>query len=126
MTEAELRAFFDAYGASFSETEAEIAEFYNAPCMTARQGQVRLNVTRGDVQAFFGAVLQQYRAQGISQGGMRAFQFVALGANAIAATITWAYQDPQGEVLFEWTFTYELYRGAEGWKILVQTMHDAS
>jgi len=43
MTESELRAFFADYGAAFLQSEAEISEFYNAPCITAHQGAVRLN-----------------------------------------------------------------------------------
>ena len=57
---------------------------------------------------------------------MRRFACVNLGANAIAATITWAYKDAAGRVLWEWTFTYNLYQGQEGWKILLQTQHDAA
>ena len=126
MTESDLRTFFDAYGAAFAHTETEIATFYAAPCMTARQGAVRLHATRADVERFFGAVLDQYRSQGISQGDLRSFTWQPLGANACAATIAWAYRNAAGDMLFEWTFTYTLYRGAEGWKILLQTMHDAA
>ncbi len=126
MTESQLRSFFDAYGASFVESEVEIAEFYNAPCITARQGNVRLNATRQEVREFFGDVLQRYRSQGISQGDMRSFSWVSLGTNAIAATIAWEYRNADAQPLFEWTFTYNLYNGPEGWKILMQTMHDAA
>ena len=126
MTETEIRLFFENYGASFLKTGVEIAQFYNAPCITARQGAVRLNGSREDVQAFFGEVLRRYREQGSTQGEMRQFAWVALGSNAIAATITWAYKDAAGRVLWESTFTYNLCKGPEGWKILLQTQHDAA
>lgn len=126
MTESELREFFDRYGASFTQTAADVAEFYQAPSMTARQGQVRLNATREDVTAFFDAVLQQYRAQGVTQGDMLHFAWTPLGVRAIAATITWSYKDSTDQTRWEWTFTYNLYHGADGWKILVQTLHDAA
>jgi hypothetical protein len=90
MTDAEVRSFFTAYGAAFLETENAIAAFYGAPCMTARQGVVHLNPTPGDVHAFFGAVLSQYRAQGCTQGEMRRLEWIPLGANSVATTITWA------------------------------------
>ena len=54
---------------------------------------------------------------------MRRFESTALGANAVAVTITWAYMDAADRVLWESTFTYQLYNGADGWKILLQTMH---
>lgn len=126
MTESELRSFFTAYGASFLQTEVEIAAFYNAPCMTARQGTVHLNATRQEVQAFFAQVLRHYRAQGSTQGEMRSFESVSLGAHSAAATITWSYKSATGQALWESTFTYNLYKGPEGWKILLQTMHDAT
>ncbi len=125
MTESELRSFFAEYGASFLQTEVEIAAFYHVPCITARQGAVHLNATRPELLAFFAQVLRQYRAQGSAQGEMRRFESVSLGANSIAATITWAYQSAAGQVLWESTFTYNLYQGPDGWKILLQTMHDA-
>ncbi len=126
MTEAELRSFFSAYGASFLQTEAEVAAFYSAPCITARQSTVHLSTTRPEIQAFFAQVLRHYRAQGSTQGEMRRFEWVPLGVNSIAATITWAYKNATGQLLWESTFTYNLYKGADGWKILVQTMHDAT
>ena len=126
MTETELRTFFDEYGASFLKTEAEVADFYNVPCVTARQGAIRLNATRQDIEAFFGQVLRGYREQGNTQGEIRSFNWSQLGANSVAATIRWAYKNAVGAVLWEWTFTYNLYKGSDGWKILLQTMHDAA
>ncbi len=126
MTDAEVRSFFTAYGAAFVGTEVEIAAFYGAPCMTARQGVVHLNATRADVQAFFAEVLRQYRSQGCTQGEMRSLAATPLGANAVAVTVAWAYKNAANRVLWESTFTYQLYNGPDGWKILLQTMHDAS
>ena len=125
MTESELRTFFTDYGASFLQTEVEIAAFYGAPCLTARQGLVHLHATRPQVQAFFAEVLRRYRAQGSAQGEMRSFKSLSLGANSVAATITWAYKNATGQILWESTFTYNLYKGSEGWRILLQTMHDS-
>ena len=124
MAESELRPFFENYGAAFTQTGSDIAAFYHSPCMTARQGVVRLNPTRAEVTAFFDAVLQQYQAQGITRGDLQRFSSMPLGANSIAATITWHYKNASGDVLWEATFTYNLYRGADGWKILLQTLHD--
>ena len=126
MTESEVRSFFTDYSAAFLQTEVQIAAFYGAPCMTARQGVVHLNSTRRDVHAFFAEVLRQYRAQGSTQGEMRSLESTPLGANSVAATITWAYKSATDRVLWESTFTYSLYKGPDGWKILLQTMHDAA
>lgn len=126
MSEAELRTFFDGYGAAFTHTASDIAAFYHAPCMTARQGVVRWNATQRDVTAFFDAVLQQYQAQGITRGDLKHFSSMALDINSSVVTITWHYKNAAGDVLWEGTFTYNLYRGADGWKILLQTLHDVT
>lgn len=126
MTDAQLHAFFTDYGASFLRSEVEIASFYNVPCMTARQGTVHLSKTRQEVQAFFADVLRLYRSRGSTHGEMRRFEAKSLGAHSIAATVTWAYQGSTGQTLWESTFTYNLYQGTEGWKILLQTLHDAA
>ncbi|HEX7632468.1 MAG TPA: hypothetical protein VF388_10065 [Lacunisphaera sp.] len=126
MTESELRSFFADYGASFLKTEVEVASFYHVPCLTARQGKVQLNATRSECEAFFAQVLRQYRAMGSAQGEMRSLKSESHGANSTVAIITWAYKNATGQVLWESTFTYTLYKGAEGWKILLQAMHDAA
>jgi hypothetical protein len=126
MNDSELRSFFQSYGDAFLGTPADIAAFYATPCITARQGQVRLNLTRADVEAFFTDALARYRAQGSAAGDIKTFASTPLGANSIAATIKWAYKDSSGSVLWEWTFTYNLYRESDGWKILLQTLHDAA
>src|SRR4051794_16136883 len=59
MTETELRSFFADYGTRFLQTEVEIAAFYGAPCMTARQGIVHVHATRDHIQAFFAEVLRR-------------------------------------------------------------------
>lgn len=126
MTEAELRTFFDAYSASFLQTEVEVAEFFCTPCITARNGKVQLSATRQDVHAFWAHVLHYYREMGATQGEMRSFSWVPLGANSVAATIAWSYKNVAGEQLWASTFTYNLFKTADGWKILMQTMHDSA
>jgi len=126
MNDSELRAFFDSYGQAFLKTPGDIADFYAAPCITARQGQVRLNATRADVEAFFADVLKRYRAQGFTGGEIKTFESTSLGRNSAAVTIKWAYKDASGNVLWDWTFTYNLYNCHDGWKILLQTLHDSA
>ena len=62
---------------------------------------VHLSTTRPEIQAFFAQVLRHYRAQGSTQGEMRRFEWVPLGVNSIAATITWAYKNATGQLLWE-------------------------
>ena len=121
---SDLRAFFDAYGESFTKGAAAIAAFYAEPCMTARAGSVRLNATRRDTETFFAGVDASYRERGFRQGAIVFLIEQSLGANSAIATIQWAYQDAGGGTLWESTFSYNVYKLDGGWKILLQTMHD--
>src|SRR5215469_619379 len=79
MNDSELRSFFESYGDAFLRSPADIADFYAAPCITARQGQVRLNATRADVEAFFTDVLAGYRALGGAAGEIKTLASTPLG-----------------------------------------------
>jgi hypothetical protein len=119
-----LRAFFEAYGDSFTKGPAAIAAFYAEPCITARAGSVRLNATCRDAEAFFSGVDANYRERGFRQGAMLFMIEQSLGANSAIATIQWAYKDAGGRTLWESTFSYNVYKLGGDWKILLQTMHD--
>jgi len=121
----DLRKFFDAYNASFTKDPSTIAEFYHEPCITARMAVARLNVARKDTEAFFGPVLEKYRAQGFAGGDIVSLESQPLGVNSVLATVRWAYKDTSGKTLWEWTFSYNLYKSNGAWKILLQTMHDS-
>jgi hypothetical protein len=120
----DLRKFFDAYNASFTQGPSAIADFYHEPCITARMGVARPNATRKDTEAFFGPVLDKYRAQGFSGADILSLESQPLGVNSVLATVRWAYKDASGKTLWEWTFSYNLYKSSGAWKILLQTMHD--
>ena len=121
----EIRRFFDAYNASFLESPEAVAKFYNEPCVTARMGVPNLNPTRQDTINFFGPVLERYRSRGWAYGEILSLEHRALGINSILATVRWAYKNKDGNTLWEWTFSYNLYKSEGGWKILLQTMHDS-
>lgn len=121
----EVRRFFDAYNASFPQGAEAVAQFYSAPCITARMGQPNLNLTRQDTISFFGPVLERYRGRGWAYGEILDLEHRALGVNSILATVRWAYKDKGGNTLWEWTFSYNLYKRDGEWKILLQTMHDS-
>jgi len=122
---SEIRQFFDAYNAAFDEGPTSIAQHYHAPCITARTGIPTLNATRQDVEGFFVSVLKKYRALGWDRGQLMSLESQALGINSTLATVRWSFQDNSGNALWEWTFSYNLYRSGAGWKILLQTMHDS-
>ena len=121
----DVKQFFESYGASFLIGPNAVAEFYHEPCITARMGATHLNVTRRDTEEFFAKALEAYRAKGFAGGAMLSLDSRAIGSNSAIATVRWVYEDTAGKPLWEWTFTYNLYRSDGKWRILLQTMHDA-
>jgi len=120
----DAKAFLDAYRNSFARGPAAIASFYAEPCVTARSGLVKVNPSRADTIAVFSEVDKQYRARGFTHADYHLLVARDLGANAALATARWAYKSADEQVIWRTVFTYNLYRMAEGWKILLQTMHD--
>lgn len=91
----------------------------------SKNGYAHLNATRADTEAFFGQVLEKYRAQRFHHGGILIFDSEAIGTNSAFVTIKWAYKDSNDKTLWEWTFSYNMYKSAGQWKILLQTLHDS-
>jgi len=120
----DLNPFFDAYRDSFVHGAEAIAAFYAEPCITARAGVVRVNPSHDATTAIFREVDKQYRARGFTHGDYVLMESQNVGANSAFATLRWSYKDAAGNTLWETTFSYNLYRQANGWKILLQTMHD--
>jgi hypothetical protein len=123
-TTFDAKAFLDAYRDSFAQGPTAIGSFYAEPCVTARIGMVRINPSRPDIAALFAEVDKQYRVRGFTHADYDLLDARDLGANSALATARWTYKSADGQVIWQTTFTYNLYRGAEGWRILVQTMHD--
>ena len=121
----EVTKFLEAYRDSFSRGPRAIAEFYAEPCVTARMGDVRVNVTRKDTERLYADVDAQYHARGFTHGDILTMDVQPLGANSALVTVQWAYKGACEELLWKATFSYNLYRRDGAWTILVQTMHDS-
>ncbi len=121
----DVTKFIEAYGDAFSRGPGAIAEFYAEPCVTARMGVVRVNLTREDIEAVFADVDATYRARGFTHGDLLALHVESLGSNSALATVQWGYRGACDELLWKTTFSYNLYRHDGAWKILMQTMHDS-
>jgi hypothetical protein len=121
----DVTKFIEAYGDAFSRGPGAIAEFYAEPCVTARMGVVRVNLTREDIESVFTDVDATYRARGFTHGDLLALHVESLGSNSALATVQWGYRGACDELLWKTTFSYNLYRHDGAWKILMQTMHDS-
>jgi hypothetical protein len=53
-----------------------------------------------------------------------AFNHIALGEDHALVTVRWAYKRSSGETIWESTFSYNVIKQSDGWKIYVQTLHD--
>lgn len=121
----DVTKFIEAYGDAFSRGPGAIAEFYAEPCVTARMGVVRVNLTRREIESVFTDVDATYRARGFTHGDLLAIHVESLGSNSALATVQWGYKGACDELLWKTTFSYNLYRRDGAWKILMQTMHDS-
>jgi hypothetical protein len=121
----DVTKFIEAYGDAFSRGPGAIAEFYAEPCVTARMGVVRVNLTREDIESVFTDVDATYRARGFTHGDLLTLHVESLGSNSALATVQWGYKGACDELLWKTTFSYNLYRHDGAWKILMQTMHDS-
>jgi hypothetical protein len=120
----ELQAFFEAYLVSWPKGAAAISDFYAEPCLTARGGNLKAHLSRGELTSLFDVVDRQYRERGYEQGEQLSFDWQPLGVHCALTTIRWAYKRPSGETIWETTFSYNVIRRDGTWKIYAQTMHD--
>jgi hypothetical protein len=122
---AEVTKFIEAYRDSFGRGASAIADFYAEPCVTARMGVVRVNLTRTDTELLFAEIEATYRSRGFTHADILTMDVQSLGANSALATVQWGYKGACEELLWKTTFTLNLYRRDGVWKILLQTMHDS-
>ena len=121
----EVTKFIEAYRDCLGRGPSAIAEFYSEPCVTARTGVARVNLTRNDTELLFVEDDARYRARGFTHGDILTIDVQPLGSNSVLATVQWAYKGACEEMLWKTTFSYNLYRIDGVWRILVQTMHDS-
>ena len=115
--------FFERYLDAWNDP-VRLSAFYAEPFIAARMGAVRLNARTADTQRFFEEVLAKYREKGFSRAKQLSLDVVTLGVNSEFATVRWAYLGANEDALWEWVFSYNLYKLPDGRKILLQTLHD--
>ena len=124
MLQTPVREFFDAYEIAFAEGATAIAAFYAIPCVFARGGVVRFVHTDDDFAELGGQIDAQYRERGFHSAKYVALGAQDLGINSKFVTLRWAYLDKTDSTIWETTFSYNLYKQKDGWKVLMQTIHD--
>jgi hypothetical protein len=123
MSVESLSDFFERYLDAWNAPE-RLAAFYAEPFIAARSGTTQLNETRLHTRRFFDDVLAKYRSRGFASARRLSLEAIPLGANSALATVGWAYEDRNGDTLWTWTFSYNLYVLDGRWQVVLQTLHD--
>ena len=122
--EAEMSAFLNQYSEAFVNYDGDqIAELYCVPTITMRgDGSIHCFQSREEIARFFQGVADTYRGEGAS-GTMHDLEVVPIGERSALATVTWKNLRPDGSVARQFRNSYNVVRFAEGWRILVSTVH---
>jgi ketosteroid isomerase-like protein len=120
----ELGQTLQDYESAWSRHDAQaIANFYYEPAMRIAKGGPIIRATRADQQTFFDGYLRALIARGYERSEWESLETRLLDAQtAIASGISARYR-ADGSMLERVAVTYELWRGAEGWKIFLSATH---
>ena len=121
----ELTAFVEDYRIALSQGTRVLAALYAEPCVTAQQGVVCVHSTREEIEQRLDELHAGYRMRGFAHGEIRSVDVQQLGADSALAVVRWASMGACDELLWTTTCSYELYRYAGAWKIVVETVHEA-
>jgi cytosine/adenosine deaminase-related metal-dependent hydrolase len=121
----EVAAFFDDFVEAFGTfSGARIAGRYIVPGVAVRgDGSIECLRTRAELERFFQATVDGYRAEGCHSCRFTGLEAVAMGSCSVLATVTWELLREDGSVLRGWRQSYNLVRVNQGWQILASTYH---
>jgi len=120
----ELAQTLQDYERAWSAHDAQaIANFYFEPAMRISRGGPVIRATRADQQVFFEGYLRTMIGRGYERSAWEALETRLLDERtAVASGISVRYR-ADGSVLERVGVTYELWRAAEGWRIVLSATH---
>src|SRR5262245_40774625 len=121
----EIEGFFDGFVRAFlSFSGASIAALYLGPCVfLTRDGAIECLQTRAEMERYFQAAIDEYRAQGCRDIRFTELEVVPIGGRSALGTVTWQLLRDDGGVVRQWRQSYNLYRGDDGLHIYCSTQH---
>jgi hypothetical protein len=121
----ELRTFFELYAAAFNALDDHaIASLYAEPSAIAQGGTFTCWPTRADVHRNMAALCKLYQGRGFQSTAWEPAAYLRQGSSYAVVDLRWhiRWHEPAAP----WTFntTYNLTRGAAGWRIFLCTAYD--
>jgi hypothetical protein len=125
--ETELRAFFEGYARAFHADLDRFCDYFHFPSATVRlDGTLQPLPTKDEAVDFFSAAKQKYEAEGCTHWAIDRLAAQPLGAGSAAATIDWTMRRADDTSIRGWTQTYNVIGSANGWHVLLSTLHVGS
>lgn len=116
-----------AYEEAWSRHDAHaVASFYNEPAMRVSPGGPTVRQSRAVQEAFFAGLLASLAKQGYATSEWERLEVRLLDANTAIASGVVVRRRSDGTVFQRQGVTYNLWRGAEGWKIFLSATHAPS
>jgi ketosteroid isomerase-like protein len=119
----EIHEFFERYRGAFNALDGRaVAELYSEPSAIAQGGELTVWSTRAAVAENMAALCLVYQQRGFEGAEFEPVHFISQGVDYAFAdlrwSIRWSGSDP-------WVFntSYNLCRGAEGWKVALCTAY---
>ena len=121
----QLDQFVNEYCEAFAHGGgSDIAQFYNAPCLTVRgDGSLHVFAQDQEIEEFFENVVNTYRAEGMTGFGYSAPSISELGADCVNLSCEWIMKSADNSVIRRWNQTYTFKRMDGSWKIIASIFH---
>lgn len=112
--ETTIRRFTEQYAAALSQGDLEaIVDCWGVPAIVISDQGVQPVAAADEVEAFFGAAIEQYRSQGTSATRPGIAQIERLGDHVFSADVQWINVDERGEEVAREDWRYTL-KGSDG------------
>jgi hypothetical protein len=122
---ADLTRFFADYAAAYDAFDATaIADRFAVPSYILHSDRAAAAFTaRETLVANMERVNDLNRAHDYGRAETGALAITAFAPTLAQVTVPWTIRTRAGAILWQFTCTYNLAKGADGWKILVCTNH---
>jgi uncharacterized protein (TIGR02246 family) len=117
-SEREIRQYFDRFVEAFATFDGEqVAGLFAAPGVALkRDGSLQGFASASDIQAYYQAALDHYRASGCNRCRYMDLESVFLNDASAIATASWDLLHEDGSIIAHWRQAYFLSRSDDEWR----------
>jgi len=117
--------YFARYAKCYDDFDAErLAAYYFAPTLMVKTGSGVTLSTPDGILAHLKMLLASYREHGYQKGNLAGLDVLTQGHWGAVVTVHWVIDHVNGSVLRDFKSSYNLFKPADEWQILVTTNHD--